>query len=158
MTSKDKDQTPNASDETKEQSGGVAVLEKPQWEDDDPVTVLHGWGRVRPGEKHFVDKVLFEDGVARNVPYRIARHWQKGTRADGKAEQIYGKVTVHVLANTADEAAFCKATGITPMPSEKFAAMLAGVDLDEVVKHLGVEKVKALIAGLGERVPGQAPK
>ena len=101
---------------------------------------------------------VFEDGVARNEPYRVARHWQKGTRADGKSEQIYGRVTVHVLANTAIESDFCKATGITPMPSEKFAAMLAGVDLDEVVKHLGVEKVKALIAGLNERVPAQPPK
>ena len=71
------------------------------FDDNDPVTVLHGWGRVRPGEKHFVDKVLFEDGVARNVPYITAKHWQKGTRPDGKAEQVYGKVVVHVLPNTA---------------------------------------------------------
>jgi len=135
-----------------------ATTTETQWEDNDPVTVLHGWGRVRPGEKHFVDKVLFEDGVARNVPYHIVKHWQKGTRPDGKAEQVYGKVVVHVLPNTAEESDFCKATGITPMPSERFAAMLAGVDLDELVKQLGVEKIKALIAGLGERIPAAPPR
>src|SRR5207245_11019818 len=115
-------------------------------------------GRGRHCEKHEVAKGLFEQREAGKLTYRVARHGQKSIRPDGKSEQVYGKVNVHVLANTADEAAFCKATGITPMPSEKFAAMLAGVDLDEVVKHLGVEKVKALIAGLNERVPGQAPK
>lgn len=157
---KQNDQAPIASenDAKEQQSGGVAVLEKPKvlFEDDDPVTVLHGWGRVRPGEKHYIDKVLFEDGIARNVPYRIVKYWQKGTRPDGKSEQVYGKVQLQaVLPNDATEADFCKATGITPMPAQKFAAMLAGVDLDEVVKHLGVEKVKALIAGLEQRVPKQ---
>lgn len=156
MTKKD-DPTPNAASSEEQQSGGVAVAEKPKevtFADDDPVTVLHGWGRLRPGEKHYVDRVLFEDGIARNVPYRVAKHWKMMTRPDGKAEQVYGKVTVHVLPNTADESDFCRATGITPMPSEKFAAMLTGVDLDEVVKHLGIEKVKALIRGLEQKIPG----
>lgn len=177
MTKKD-DQTPNAPDETEKQGGGVAVAEKPRevtFEDEDLVTVLHGWTRVRPGEKHYVDKILFEGGVARNVPYRIARHWQKGTRPDGKSEQIYGRVVIQaILPNQVEtgekdkdgkpvfrevsDADFAKATGITPRPMSEFAAMLAGVDLDEVVKHLGVEKVKALIAGLNERVPAQPPK
>lgn len=157
MTKKD-DQTHE--DPQEQQSGGVAVLEKPKevFADDDLVTVLHGWGRLRPGEKHYVDKILFEDGIARNVPYHQAKLWQKSTRSDGKREQVYGKVDIHVLANMATESDFCRATGITPMPSEKFAAMLTGVDLDEVVKHLGIEKVKALIAGLNDRVPAAPPR
>ena len=140
-----------------EPSGGVAVLDKPKeivFEDDDPVTVLHGWGRVRPGEKHYIDKVLFQNGIARNVPYRVAKHWLKGTRPDGKNELICGKVTLQaVLPNDATEADFAKATGITPMPAENFAAMLAGVDLDELVRAMGVTKVKALIDSLEHRLP-----
>lgn len=148
-------QTDDAQQE-KEQSGGVATLEKPtKFEDDDLVTVINGWGRLQPGERHFVDKILFVDGVARNVPYAIAKYWVKGTRPDGKHDQVHGKVKVHIFANDATEADFAKATGITPMPVDKFASMLAGVDLDALATQLGAERLKQLVAGLEKHLPAE---
>jgi hypothetical protein len=154
MTKKE-DQTPNAPEEKEGQSGGVAVMEKPkQFEDDDLVCVLYGWPHAGPGTRQFVDKTLFIEGVARNVPYAIVKHWLKGTRPDGKYEQVYGKVKIQaVLSNDATERDFCEATGITPMPADKFAAMLTGIDLDALAAQLGVEKLKTLIAGLEKHLP-----
>lgn len=144
----------------KDPEGSVAVAEKPiealkaqDLVDDEVYTVLYGWGRVHLGYKQYVDKTLFEDGVARNVLGLTAKHWLKGTRPDGKSEFVYGKVNVIVLANTATDSDFVRATGIEPMPTEKFAAMLAGVDLDAVVKALGEKRVRSLIEGLQSRVP-----
>jgi len=149
----------------KDLEGGVAVAEKPvdptikalkhtELVDDEPYTVLYGWGRVPLGYRQYVDKTLFENGVARNVLGQTARHWLKGTRPDGKTDQVYGKVTIQaVLPNTAKEEHFVGITGIEIMPTEKFAAMLAGVDLDAVVKALGEKKVRSLIEGLSSRVP-----
>ena len=41
-------------------------------EEDAVVTVLHGYGRVTPNEKHWIDNTLFIGGVARHVPRQIA--------------------------------------------------------------------------------------
>ncbi len=138
-----------------EQSGSVAIAEKPkEFQDHEKVTVLYGWNRVPAGYKQFVDKTLFKDGIARNVPYSTVKHWQQGTRPDGKLEMTYGTIGIQaVLPNDATEADFIKATGITPMPVDKFASQLAGVDLDALVTQMGVEKVKALIDGLEKRLP-----
>jgi len=138
------DKKPNTQEQ--EQGSGTAVLEKPkeqQWEDDDLVTVLNGWGRVPPGSRHFVDKILFTEGVARNVAYGTAKHWTKKTSA----------VKVHVLSNEATDADFCKATGITPMPVDRFASMLAGIDLDALAAQMGTEKLKKLVDGLDKHLP-----
>lgn len=144
----------------KEPKGGVAVAEKEEIKalpaselvEDEVYTILYGWGRVPLGYKQYVDKTLFENGVARNVLGKTAKDWLKGTRPDGKSDQVYGRVSVIVLKNTAKEADFVKATGIQPMPTEQFAAMLAGVDLDAVVRALGEQKVRSLIDGLSSRV------
>jgi hypothetical protein len=152
MATKEKDQSD-------EETGGVALKEKTKehkWDDDDLVSVWYGHGLVAPGYKQKVDKIAFEDGIARNVPYAFVRHWQKGTRPDGKREQVYGKISIQaVLDNDATEADFCKATGITIMPVERFATMIAGVNLDELAAQLGTEKLKALIAGLEKHLPDQ---
>jgi|ERR1041385_209510 hypothetical protein len=143
---KEKDQASSPSEEPKEQhSGGTAVLDRPKdiFEDDDLVTVLNGWGRVPPGSKHFVDKILFTEGVARNVAYGTAKSWTKKTSA----------VKVHVLPNDATDADFCKVTGITPMPVDRFASMLAGIDLDALATQMGTDKLKKLIDGLDKHLP-----
>ncbi len=164
MTKKE-DQAPISSEEPKnneatQSSAATAVAEKPkehQWQDDDEVTVLYGWGKVHPNSRSFIDKTLFEGGVARNVPYEVVKHWIKGTRPDGKREQVYGKVKIQaVLPADAKEADFAKATGITPTPIDQFAMQLAGTDLDALVAQLGVKKVKELIKGLDERLPEHA--
>src|SRR5438046_2441631 len=104
-------------------------LEKLEFQDDDRVTVLHGWGKVERNDRHFIDKALFVGGVARDVLYGIAKHWVTTTRPDGKIDQVYGAVRVHILPADATEADFVKATGIQPVPVQDFANMIAGVDL-----------------------------
>ena len=128
-------------------------LEQLEYQDDVPVTVLHGWGRVDNRDRHFIDKTLFEGGVARDVPCGIAKHWVKNTRPDGNIEQLYGRVKVHILPADATEADFVKATGIQPVPVQDFANMIAGVDLDALVTQMGAEKVNELIGDLRKRVP-----
>jgi len=155
----EKKQTPEdeqKKDEPTQSNAATAVLERPakrEFQDDDRVTVLHGWGRVHPGEKHFIDKVLFKDGVANDVPYAVAKHWQNNTRPDGKHDQVYGKVHVQILPKDASESDFIKATGGKRMPIEQFAAQLAGVDLDALVAQMGVEKIKAIIDGMEKHLP-----
>lgn len=143
------EQEPTASGAT------TAVLEKPkQFEDHDKVIVLYGWNKVPAGYRQYVDKTLFKDGIARDVPYSTVKHWQRGTRPDGKQDMTYGKIGIQaVLPNDATETDFCKATGVTPMPAEKFAAQLAGTDLEALVTLMGVEKVKAFIDGLEKHLP-----
>jgi hypothetical protein len=125
---------------------------KTSFQDEDRVTVLHGWGQDRPEQKHYVDKTLFTGGVARDVPYAIAKHWQSGTRADGKIEQIVGKVHVHILPKDATEADFVKTTGVKPVAIKQFALQLAGVDLDSLISEIGIERARKLVEGLEQRL------
>lgn len=162
-------------DNEQEQHSSVAILEKPvekkQFEDYDKVTVLYGWNLVPPGTKQYVDKVLFKDGVARNVPYSVVKHWQRGTRADGKNDQICGRVKLQavlpdevedkdkegkVITRTVDENDFAKATGIKPMPVEQFMAQLAGVNIEALAAQLGADRLKQLIDNLGKYLPPTA--
>ncbi len=150
--------------ETKKPGGGAAVAEPPsidertpahEFKETDLVTVLHGWGRLHPKEKHYVDKVLFEGGVARNVPWPVARHWLHGTRPQPNPQRTYeqhGRVIVQVLPNDADEGDFIRATGIQPMAPERLAAMISAADLDAVFEALGAEKALALALGLQQRI------
>jgi hypothetical protein len=154
VTSKDKDLEGDVAVADKPVEKPVQALKAEELQDDEQYTILYGWGRVPPGYKQYVDKSLFENGVARNVLGVTAKHWLKGTRPDGKTEFVYGKVTIQaVLPNIAKESDFVRVTGIEVLPTEKFAAMLAGVDLDAVVKALGEKKVRQLIEGLSSRVP-----
>jgi hypothetical protein len=154
MTSKEPRTPPEGE---QEQGGGVAVAEKPKkWEpqDHEKVTVLYGWNKVPSGYKQFVDKTLFKDGIARNVPYTTVKHWKQGTRPDGRLEMSYGSIGIQaVLPNDATEADFIKATGITPMPVEQFASQLAGMDINALLTHMGVEKFKALIGDMESHLP-----
>jgi hypothetical protein len=99
------------------------------------VTVLHGYGRVSPTEKHYVDKTLFVGGVARHVPASVAKAW--------KAAPIVGRA-IHVLADDAVEADFARASGIQPMATPKFAAMLNAIDLDKVAEELGPVRTREI--------------
>lgn len=92
------------------------------------VTVLHGYGRVAPTEKHYIDNTLFIGGVARHVPASIAKSW--------KAKPVMGRA-IHVLSDDATEAEFARASGIQPMATPKFAAMLNAIDLDKLADELG---------------------
>lgn len=134
-----------------------AAPARPQeFTDADLVTVLHGWGRLHPTERHFIDRVLFTGGVASNVPYSVAKHWKAGTRPDGKPTE--GKVVVHILPNTAREGDYIKATGVQPMAAEKLAALLTGADLDAIFEALGAEKALQIAEGLRTRIAGKPAK
>jgi len=124
----------------------------PVFQDDDRVTVLHGWGKDHPEQRHYVDKTLFIGGVARDVPYAIAKHWVKNTRPDGKIEQVVGRVHVHILPDDSVEKDFVKATGIEPVPMDQFLTQLAGVDLDALINQIGVEKARSLIASIEKHI------
>jgi hypothetical protein len=155
MSSKEKENEQKQGDEVTQAGTATAVLEKPkEFEDYEKVTVLYGWNKVLPESKQFVDKVLFKGGVARNVPYSTVKHWQRGTRADGKNDQICGKISIQaVLPSDATEADFARATGIKPMPVEQFMSQLAGVDLEALATQLGAERLKELIDNLGKHLP-----
>lgn len=99
------------------------------------VTVLHGYGRVAPTEKHYVDKTLFIGGVARHVPASVAKAW--------KATPVMGRA-IHVLPEDAVEADFARASGIQPMATPKFAAMLNAIDLDKVAEELGPVRTREI--------------
>src|SRR5258708_5230231 len=92
--------------------------------DNDLVTVLHGYGKLAHSERHFVDTVLFTGGVARDVPYSLAKHWKAGTRPDGKS--AIGKVFVQILPQSATEADFVRATGKQPMPTSDLVDQMLG--------------------------------
>jgi|SRR5579859_618547 len=121
--------------------------------DEDVVTVLHGWGVVRHNDRHYIDNILFEGGVARNVPYTIAKHWKAGTRPDGKP--AIGRVKVHLLPNDANEVEFARATGIQPMKTNELAAMILATDKQELLKSLGPQRMLELSQELSKLAKAQ---
>lgn len=160
--------------EGEHEQGGIAVVEKPatkkDFEDYEKVTVLYGWNKVPPGSKQYVDKVLFKDGIARNVPYTVVKHWKRGTRPDGKNDQICGKISIQAvlpdevpsgknkedgtpIMRLVDESDFARITGVDPMPVGKIMAQLAGVDLEALATQLGADRLKQLVDNLGKYLP-----
>lgn len=108
---------------------------KPQFDSESIVTVLHGWARVGPKEVHWIDNTKFEAGVARHVPYDTAKAWKKLPRM-GQA--------IIILPDDANEGDFARATGIQPMSTPKFAAMLSAIDLDKLAGELGPERTQEI--------------
>ena len=156
---------------------GVGVLERPaekrEFEDHDKVTVLYGWNKVPPGTKQHVDKVLFKDGVARSVPYRIVKHWLQGTRPDGKNDLVCGRVKLqavlpdevqdkdkdgNVITRPVDENDFAKATGVKPMPIEQVMAQLAGVNIEALATQFGADRLQQYIENLSKFLPPTDPR
>lgn len=107
------------------------------------VTVLHGYGRVSPNEKHWIDNTLFVGGVARSVPRAIAESWKKVS--------VLGKA-IRILPEDASEAEFARASGIQPMATPKFAAMLRAIDIEKV----GAELDPVTAREIGEALIKQA--
>lgn len=121
--------------QTQASSQARPTIEFNESEEEQTVTVLHGYGRVAPTEKHYVDRTLFVGGVARHVPASIAKAW--------KAAPIIGKA-IHVLPDDAVEADFARASGIQPMATPKFAAMLNAIDLDKLADELGPVRTREI--------------
>ena len=115
------------------------------YQDGDLVTCLHGYGRVRQGEKHWVDNVLFTDGIAHNVPYLVAKTWAQ--KAPG--------MKIYVLPNEAEEPDYARVTGVVMMTPEQVAVMLTASDLDQVFEALGSDRARLIAQGLGKRLGQQ---
>ncbi len=117
-----------------------------KYTDDDLVTVLHGLGRVLPTSKHLVDDYEFVGGIARNVPWSIAKYWVSGTRADGK--KPHGRVYVKILPNDATEYECYKEAGITSEDMGRLITQLQGANPRDLVEQLGVQGARDLAEAL----------
>lgn len=106
-----------------------------EFDENDVVTVAHGYGRVPSSEVRLMDKVEFKGGIARHVPYEVARRW-KGVPYLGKS--------IVILHDDATEAEIAKACNIQPMAMPKFAAMLSALNIDEVAQELGPERAREI--------------
>lgn len=120
-----------------------------EFQDGDLVVVLHGYGRVSPTHKQYVDTVAFEGGIARNVPWTVAQHWKSGTRPDGKP--VSSRVHIQaILPNNATEEDFARATGIKAgVTNEHMSALLGGLTPEKIAALLGPEKTRELATRLG---------
>lgn len=106
-----------------------------EFDEFDVVTVAHGYGRVPSSEVRLMDKIEFKGGIARHVPYAIARKW-KGVPYLGKS--------IVILHDDANEAEIARACNIQPMAMPKFAAMLSAMNIDEVAVELGPERAREI--------------
>lgn len=103
-------------------------------------TVLHGYGRRRPNERHYLDQYEGRGGVIKNVPEKVVESWRKEPR-----------LRIHVLPHDATEVDYAKAAGIRPMNPKKLAAILGASDIDELIQVLGPEKTQRLIEAFQRR-------
>ena len=101
-------------------------------------TVLHGWGRLVPTEKHFIDNYLFEGGVCRDVSGDVINNWYK------KAPRM----KIFVLPWNATTSDFVTATGLQPISSMELAAHLQAVTPDVIISALGLERAAELVEAL----------
>ena len=111
-----------------------------EYEPEEIVTVLHGYGRVSPTNINYIDGYKFVGGIARNIPFKNATSWKK------RGMKIY------IQPNSADEADFAKATGIVPMEPERLSTMLVASDMDAVFRALGNERAMYFVQELGDRL------
>jgi hypothetical protein len=109
----------------------------------DLCTVLHGYGRVSPQERHYIDDYLFVGGVGRNIPRSVAIQWKKGVDRNGKpsASRVFPQAILGVDATEVD---FAAATGINPMPAGELAAMISATNASDLVAALGIAKATQL--------------
>jgi hypothetical protein len=108
-----------------------------EFEDDDPVTVVvKNWGAsgVVPGHTSYIDRVAFVGGVARNVPYHVAKKWQKS------------RIGIHVLPNNATESDFIRITGRRPMSDHDLSTQLKALDPDKVAALLTEDQISKIAA------------
>lgn len=145
MTETPTDETPKASADAVDFSSDDFVFTYDDYEEPKAlvnyVTVLHGYGRMRPNQKHCIDNVEFTGGIARDVPEDTARAW--------KAIPAF---KIQILPNDATEVDFARKVGIKPMNPTKLAALLGASDVDQLVAALGQQKTNELIDALARRL------
>lgn len=130
-------------------TAAVQSKQEPEYDEFSVVTVLHGWGRVRSTEKKWLDGIEFNGGVARHVPYPKAKLW--------KAIPQMG-AHIHILPDDATELDYARVTNIQPLSTPRMAAMLASMNLNDLVQELGVTRTAELIEQMKTLVDGKATR
>lgn len=116
--------------------------EKRAFTDMDLVTVLHGFGKVLPTDKHLVDNVEFRGGIAKSVPFSLAKHWAAGTRPDGRKSE--GRVIVQILPNDADEDDMMIASGVSPDDMGLLLKRFKHLTAKNIIDEIGIDNARAL--------------
>ena len=111
----------------------------------DLVTVLHGYGRVSPRDKHFVDTTFFQGGVARNVTRSIAEAWQKTPNLRN----------IVIIPNDMDEIDFARKAGVQIATPAETAASIRSMDVAQLAAELGPEKTRELVKLLQGFLPAE---
>ncbi len=122
-------------------------------DEDKLVSVLFGYGRVAPTSRSYLDDYLVEGGVVRNVPYSLAKHWQNGTRPDGKKSN--GRVKIQILPQDATESDFMLAVGLSPEEIHALALRFKGTNVEAIIAQLGVEGARDLFNTLSKHFNGR---
>jgi len=123
-------------------------VKAPQFEDDDYCTVIHrNWNAfdqrtrqplIRADQETYLDRITFVGGVARNVPYEIAKKWVK-----------IGLISKeHIFANNAQAEDFAKATGREAMTTQTLAGAIASLSPEKATAILGEEAAKEFAKSL----------
>ncbi len=116
--------------------------------DTDLCTVLYNYGTPAADSVQRLGGiegiVTFKSGVARNVPYRVAKAWREGVTADGK--KIAGAPKVHILPNAATEAEYAQACGLSAeaVSPQRTAAALKGMSVGQLIDLLGPDDARLL--------------
>jgi hypothetical protein len=119
----------------------------------DMVTVLYNYGNPAVAKHQYLGGldgiVKFERGVAKNIPLRVARAWQKGINTDGRP-CIPTKVIL--LRNDAVEADYVAVTGLSddPISPERAAVTLRGMSMPQLIQLLGHDDAVLLVEELAK--------
>lgn len=120
------------------------------FDDGSLVTVLYGYGRVPLDKISWLDDYEVRGGVIKDVPYAIAKHWEKGTRPDGKRPQ--GRVSVKILPKDATERDYAQAVGLSEGEMARLASFASSSDLDALIGKLTPTQLHTLRQSLDARL------
>lgn len=129
----------NATTVEKTKEPAKEAAKTPVFEPDDLVSVVHrNWHAndprthqpfIRDDQETFLDRITFVGGVARNVPYELARQWVK-----------LGMITsTHIFANNAQSEDFSKALGRDAMAPQTLAGAVSNLSTEKAIAILGEE-------------------
>lgn len=135
------------------ETANQSALDVSGLDDTDPVTVLYNYGTVPSHAKTLLGGinglVTFTGGVAKHVPYRVAKMWQTGKRIDIGPEgqerllpAAGGPLKVLILRDNATEADYAAAlnpeTANAPAVSPaRLAASMRGLSAEAIIQILG---------------------
>jgi len=117
-------------------------------DEDELVTVTHGYGRVPLGWRNFIDRTLFVSGIARNVPYRLVKQWR--LKAPG--------TILYTFRHDANYADFARVCGLSPdlLDPIKQGALLSAMQPREIIDAVGRQQALKIAEGLLKAI-GELP-